>query len=98
MHHLTDGWERHYNADRLQVTASTFKVPALVVYAQAVADGRLDPERTVTKTWTMRDDGRLLVAVKINPRNDSARTFKRVFDRVADDAPPPALEVSDVDS
>ena len=56
------------------------------------------PERTVTKTWTLRDDGRLLVAVKINPRNDSSRTFKRVFDRVAEDTPEPTtLEVSDAD-
>lgn len=40
------------------------------------------PERKVTKTWSMRDDGRLLVEVKINPRGDRARTYRRVFDRV----------------
>ena len=40
------------------------------------------PDRKVTKTWTLRADGRLLVSVKLNPRNDKARKFNRVFDRV----------------
>ncbi|XOV83881.1 MAG: hypothetical protein ACFHXK_01955 [bacterium] len=40
------------------------------------------PERSVNKTWTLRDDGRLLVSVKLNPRGDKARTYNRVFDRV----------------
>jgi hypothetical protein len=40
------------------------------------------PERSVRKTWQVRDDGRLLVSVKINPRGDKARTYNRVFDRV----------------
>ncbi|MEM7001564.1 MAG: hypothetical protein AAF529_12325 [Pseudomonadota bacterium] len=40
------------------------------------------PDRKVTKTWTLRPDGRLLVAVKLNPPKDKSRTFKRVFDRV----------------
>lgn len=40
------------------------------------------PERSVRKTWSLRDDGRLLVAVKINPRGDKARTYNRVFDRI----------------
>ncbi len=39
-------------------------------------------ERRVTKTWSIREDGRLLVSVKINPSNDKARTYNRVFDRV----------------
>ena len=38
--------------------------------------------RTVTKTWELRSDGRLLVLVKLNPKQDKARTFARVFDRV----------------
>jgi len=41
-------------------------------------------ERTVKKTWILRKDGRLEVAVKLNPKGDKARTHKRVFDRVAD--------------
>ena len=38
-------------------------------------------ERKVTKTWSMRKDGRLLVEVKIKPNGDKTRTFRRVFDR-----------------
>jgi hypothetical protein len=40
-------------------------------------------ERRVRKTWTLRDDGRLLVAVRIKYQGDKARTYNRVFDRVA---------------
>ncbi len=40
------------------------------------------PDRKVTKTWTVRPDGRLLVSVKINPKKDRAKTYNRVFDRV----------------
>ena len=40
------------------------------------------PERRVRKTWSLRDDGRLFVSVKINPTDDRARTYNRVFDRV----------------
>ena len=39
-------------------------------------------ERTVRKTWTLRSDGRLLVAVKVKYQGDKARTYQRVFDRV----------------
>ena len=39
-------------------------------------------ERKVKKTWNLRSDGRLLVTVKINPKNDKARTYRRVFDRI----------------
>jgi hypothetical protein len=41
------------------------------------------PERTVTKTWRLRDDGRLLVSVKIKYRGDKAQVYNRVFDRVS---------------
>ena len=40
------------------------------------------PDRKVTKTWSIRPDGRLLVAVKLNPPKDKSRTYKRVFDRL----------------
>ena len=61
---LTEGWERHLNGDRLQITASTFKILTLVVYAQAVVDGRIDPESTIPKEewarfWVGRDGGAL---------------------------------------
>lgn len=45
------------------------------------------PERSVRKTWTLRDDGRLMVSVKLNPRGDKARTYNRVFDRVMPEQP-----------
>jgi len=47
-------------------------------------------ERSVRKTWTLRPDGRLEVAVKIKPRGDKARTYNRVFDRVTG----PALDAA----
>ena len=47
------------------------------------------PDRKVTKTWTVRPDGRLLVSVKLNPTKDRARTFNRVFDRVTAEVSPP---------
>lgn len=40
------------------------------------------PDRKVTKTWSIRKDGRLLVEVKLDPPRDRARTYRRVFDRV----------------
>ena len=40
------------------------------------------PDRTVTKTWRVRDDGRLLVEVKLNPRKERARYYRRVYDRI----------------
>ena len=41
-------------------------------------------ERRVTKSWTLRPDGRLLVAVRIKYQGDKARTYSRVFDRAVD--------------
>ena len=46
------------------------------------------PDRKVTKSWSIREDGRLLVEVKLNPRGDRSRTYRRVFDRVDPDALP----------
>ena len=64
VHNVTDGWERHLNPDRLHVTASTFKILTLIVYAQAVVDGEIDPDQLVTKEdwarlWVGRDGGAL---------------------------------------
>ena len=64
VHHVTDGWQRHLNADRLQATGSTFKVLSLIVYAQAVVDGRLDPEQLVTKEEWARMLRRREMAIK----------------------------------
>ncbi|MEZ7818866.1 MAG: hypothetical protein QMB25_05720 [Pseudomonadales bacterium] len=38
-------------------------------------------ERKVTKTWSVRDDGRLLAVVIIKNPGSKKRTFSRVFDR-----------------
>jgi hypothetical protein len=62
--HLSGGWARHWNADRLNVLASSFKLIPLLVYSQAVADGRIDPERLVdredwTRFWFGLDGGGL---------------------------------------
>ena len=38
--------------------------------------------RKVTKTYEIRKDGRLLVTVKLNPKEGKTRVYKRVFDRV----------------
>jgi hypothetical protein len=46
---LTGGWERHWNGDRVQVTASTFKVLTLITYAEAVAKGQIDPGLEVAR-------------------------------------------------
>ncbi len=54
-------------------------------------------ERKVTKTWSMRDDGRLFVSVKINPKGDKARTYNRVFDRVVAGAEAPETATSEAD-
>jgi hypothetical protein len=45
------------------------------------------PDRKVTKTWSMREDGRLLVEVKLDPPRDRARIYRRVFDRVPEPDP-----------
>lgn len=47
--HLSDGWEAHLNPDRPQPLASAFKVLPLVAYAQAVADGSVSPDDTITR-------------------------------------------------
>ena len=65
--HLTEGWERHWNADRPQVTASVFKLLTLIAYAEAVVDDTIDPESQVTRdewaaAWIGRDGDNLLAA------------------------------------
>ena len=49
-------------------------------------------ERRVRKTWSLREDGRLLVAVRIKYQGDKARTYSRVFDRVEEAAPTSSSE------
>lgn len=49
VHAVDEGWQRHWNADRPQVLASTFKILVLMAYAQAVADGAVSPDDTIDK-------------------------------------------------
>lgn len=65
--HSSGGWESHYNADRPQVTASTFKIFVLLAYADAVSRGEIDPDRVVTldewgSLWAGFDLGSLRAA------------------------------------
>jgi Beta-lactamase enzyme family len=67
VHHITGGWERHLNADRLNILASTFKVIPLIAYGRAVADGRINPSQLMhrddwTRFWVGRDGGALVNA------------------------------------
>jgi len=64
VNYITGGWERHLNADRLNVLASTFKLIPLIAYAEAVAHGRINPNRLVNRDdwsrfWVGRDGGAL---------------------------------------
>jgi hypothetical protein len=38
--------------------------------------------RTVSQTWEVNRDGRLVVTVKLNPDHGKTQTHKRVFDRI----------------
>ena len=42
-------------------------------------------ERRVSKKWSVRKDGRLLIEVAIKHKKAKKQTFRRVFDRVASD-------------
>lgn len=65
--HLTGGWERHVNADRLQSTASTYKIFMLLAYADAVSRGEVDPDQLITREqwaryWAGFDGGSFATA------------------------------------
>ncbi len=94
VNHLSDGWERHFNADRLQATASTLKTLVLIGYAEAVANGRvassdrsarstiiphkLMPRDTWARFWSSLDGGALAVAWE-----DLGRPSKVTPDQIA---------------
>lgn len=65
--HLDEGWHRDLNADRLQVTASTYKILSLMAYARAVLDKELDPTTLVAKEewarFSVGGDGNALANV-----------------------------------
>jgi hypothetical protein len=49
VNHVSEGWQRHLQADRLNPIASTYKLVPLLVYAELVADGRLLPTRRLSR-------------------------------------------------
>ena len=49
VNHLSGGWQRHLQADRLNAIASTYKLVTLLGYAQRVADGRIQPAQRVSR-------------------------------------------------
>lgn len=49
VNHLSQGWQRHLQADRLNPIASTYKLVTLLEYAQRVADGRIQPTRRLSR-------------------------------------------------
>jgi hypothetical protein len=49
VNHLSAGWQRHLQADRLNAIASTYKLVTLLVYAQRVADGRTQATRRLSR-------------------------------------------------
>jgi hypothetical protein len=94
--HVTGGWEAHQNADRPQVTASTFKILVLFAYADAVSRGKVDPNRVVTldewaSLWAGFDGGALAAAYNRLGRpvgvtvDELASTMMRESDNAAAD-------------
>ena len=55
---------------------------------RAISQSYKTTSRKVDKDWQLRSDGRLLVTVKLNPKGEKARTFKRVFERPSDATSP----------
>jgi hypothetical protein len=53
INHISGGWQRHYNASRLNVIASQSKLIQLLAYGDAVANGTLSPNTLVDRDeWT----------------------------------------------
>lgn len=64
INHISQGWERDFHGDRLQSTASIYKILILVAYAEAVTKRHLDPAQIVSREewaryWVGRDGGAL---------------------------------------
>lgn len=53
INHISGGWQRHYNANRLNVIASGIKIIPLLAYGDAVANGSVSPSMPVHRDdWT----------------------------------------------
>ncbi len=93
--HINGGWERHFNPNRLQSTASTYKTLPLIAYAEAVVAGDLDPDTLVDKEdwarFSMRSEGNALAAAWDrlgNPDQVSIDQMMSVMMRESDNAAP----------
>lgn len=93
--HVNEGWERHLNRDRPQSTASTFKILALIAYAEAVAAGNLDPDTVVPRdewaAFSVRFDGGALdnVFARLGqPTSVTVDEMMRAMMRESDNAAP----------
>lgn len=93
--HVQGGWQRHYNADRLQVTASTFKIPVLLAYATAAAANSALPATVVSRdSWArysvLRDGGALAAAYTRlgSPATVTLDQMVRAMIRESDNATP----------
>ena len=93
--HVQGGWQRHYNADRLQVTASTFKIPVLLAYATAAVANPALPATVVTRDdWArysvLRDGGALAAAYTRlgSPATVTLDQMVRAMIRESDNATP----------
>ena len=81
VNHLSDGWQRHLQADRLNAIASTYKLVTLLEYAQRAADGRIQPTRRLSRDhWTrfwIGADGEELHPTSTGPIVDAdGRTYQ----------------------
>ncbi|MER6948370.1 serine hydrolase [Nonomuraea sp. NPDC000554] len=72
------------NADRRVVTASVFKVPIMLVYAEEVARGRLDPAERVVVTEEARVPGPTGLSVFTDPVELSLRDLALQMMTVSD--------------
>ena len=81
VNHLSEGWQRHLQADRLNAIASTYKLVTLLEYAQRAADGRIQPTRRLSRDhWTrfwIGADGEELHPTSTGPIVDAdGRTYQ----------------------
>ena len=79
--HLSDRWQRHLEADRLNPVASTYKVITLLEYAQRVADGRMRPDRRLSRDlwarfWIGADGEELVPAAAGQIADENGETYQ----------------------
>jgi hypothetical protein len=93
--HVNSGWQRDINGDRLQVTASVYKILMLIAYAEAVLAKDLDPATVISRNeWARfsvrRDGGALQNAFERlgSPETITIEQMMNVMMRESDNAAP----------